>query len=119
MQPSTAEEERLRLCWTSADRPDRHFVPYTYVDACKIAGMLLKQIFTDNGTPITMHIHPSIANPNARSALSARIMVCTDGRQNMARILSRPFSTQVAILTRRRNLRGSSSPIPTQKFFTI
>ncbi|KDR85148.1 hypothetical protein GALMADRAFT_233800 [Galerina marginata CBS 339.88] len=74
VQPGTAEEERLRLCWTSADRPERHFVPYSYVEACKIAGMLLKQIFTENGTPIQMHIHPSIANINARSALGSRIM---------------------------------------------
>ncbi|KAF8225035.1 hypothetical protein L208DRAFT_445514 [Tricholoma matsutake] len=74
VQPGTAEEERLRLCWTSADRPDRHFVPYTYVEACKIAGMLLKQIFVENGVSIGMHIHPSIANVNARSALSQRIM---------------------------------------------
>lgn len=58
------------------DRPDRFFVPYTYVEACKIAGMLLKQIFVEeNGSPIGMHIHPSIANVNARSALSSRIMV--------------------------------------------
>ncbi|KAF9458211.1 hypothetical protein BDZ94DRAFT_123573 [Collybia nuda] len=74
VQPGTAEEERLRLCWTSTDRPDRHFVPYTYVEACKIAGMLLKQIFIEDGAPIGMHIHPSIANVNARSALSQRIM---------------------------------------------
>ena len=75
VQPGTAEEERLRLCWTSSDRPDRHFVPYTYVEACKMAGMQLKQIFTENGAPIPMHIHPSIANINARSTLSSRIMV--------------------------------------------
>ncbi|KAF9229472.1 hypothetical protein BS17DRAFT_771511 [Gyrodon lividus] len=74
VQPGTAEEERLRLCWTSPDRPERHFVPYTYVEACKIAGMLLKQIFVENGIPIKMHIHPSIANVNARAALSQRIM---------------------------------------------
>jgi len=76
VQPGTAEEERLRQCWTSADRPERHFVPYTYVEACKIAGMLLKQIFLENGAPIAMHIHPSIANVNARSALGSRIMAC-------------------------------------------
>lgn len=76
VQPGTAEEERLRLCWTSSDRPDRHFVPYTYVEACKIAGMLLKQIFVEDGASIGMHIHSSIANINARSALSQRIMVC-------------------------------------------
>lgn len=77
VQPGTAEEERLRLCWTSGDRPERHFVPYTYVEACKIAGMLLKQIFVHEGLPIKMHIHPSIANVNARTALSHRIMVST------------------------------------------
>lgn len=37
--------------------------------------MLLKQIFVENGVPIGMHIHPSIANVNARTALSQRIMV--------------------------------------------
>ncbi|KAF7339810.1 FAD-binding protein [Mycena venus] len=73
VQTGTAEESRLRLCWASVDRPERFFVPYTYVEACKIAGMLLKQIFVDNGAPIPMHIHPSIANVNARSALSQRI----------------------------------------------
>ncbi|KAM6498253.1 hypothetical protein JOM56_006201 [Amanita muscaria] len=74
VQHGTPEEERLRLCWTSPDRPDRHFVPYTYVEACKIAGMLLQQIFVEDGSPIKMHVHPSIANVNARSALSQRIM---------------------------------------------
>ncbi|KAF8441484.1 hypothetical protein L210DRAFT_3537300 [Boletus edulis BED1] len=73
-QPGTPEEERLRLCWISTDRPERYFVPYTYVEACKIAGMLLKQIFVGNEGPIKMHIHPSIANVNARAALSQRIM---------------------------------------------
>ncbi|EIN13496.1 hypothetical protein PUNSTDRAFT_117254 [Punctularia strigosozonata HHB-11173 SS5] len=74
VQQGTAEEERLRLCWTSKQRPERYFVPYTFVEACKIAGMLLKQIFVENGEPIKMHIHSSIANVNARAALSARIM---------------------------------------------
>ncbi|KAJ7225709.1 hypothetical protein GGX14DRAFT_640497 [Mycena pura] len=74
VQPATTEEERLRLCWTSVERPERFFVPYTYVEACKIAGMLLKQIFVENGAPIPMHIHSSIANINARNALSQRIM---------------------------------------------
>ena len=75
MQPGTAEEERLRLCWSTPDRPERYFVPYTYVEACKISGMLLKQIFVQDGQPIRMHIDSSIANINARAALSARIMV--------------------------------------------
>lgn len=37
--------------------------------------MLLKQIFVENGEPIKFHIDSSIANINARAALSARIMV--------------------------------------------
>ncbi|KAI0361744.1 hypothetical protein OH77DRAFT_1585799 [Trametes cingulata] len=74
VQPGTAEEERLRLCWSSPDRPERYFVPYTYVEACKVSGMLLKQIFIHEGQPIRMHIDSSIANVNVRAALSARIM---------------------------------------------
>ncbi|KAI0307973.1 hypothetical protein B0F90DRAFT_1807310 [Multifurca ochricompacta] len=74
IQPNTNEAERLKLCWDSPDRPDRHFVPYTYVEACKIAGILLKQIFVENGEAIKFHIDSSIANINARAALSARIM---------------------------------------------
>nr|GAT47855.1 predicted protein [Mycena chlorophos] len=74
INPNTPEEERLRLCWMSPDRPERYFVPYTFVDACKVANMLLKQIFLEEGVPIPMHIHSSIANPNARSALSQRII---------------------------------------------
>jgi hypothetical protein len=76
VEPGTPEEERLRLCWSSPDRPERYFVPYTYVEACKMAGMLLKQIFIENGAAIPMHIHSSIANVNARNALSSRIIVC-------------------------------------------
>ncbi|CDO72343.1 hypothetical protein BN946_scf184977.g40 [Trametes cinnabarina] len=74
VQPGTAEEERLRLCWSTSERPERYFVPYTYVEACKVSGMLLKQIFIHNGQPIRMHIDSSIANVNVRAALSARIM---------------------------------------------
>ncbi|KAJ7630750.1 hypothetical protein FB45DRAFT_916476 [Roridomyces roridus] len=74
VQSGTSEEGRLRQCWSTPERPERFFVPYTFVEACKIAGTLLKQIFVDAGNPIPMHIHPSIANPNARSALSQRIL---------------------------------------------
>ena len=75
VQPGTAEEERLRLCWSTPDRPERYFVPYTYVEACKISGMLLKQIFVQDGQPIRMHIDSSIANVNVRATLAQRIMV--------------------------------------------
>src|SRR5882762_9797865 len=113
VQPGTAEEERLRLCWTSPDRPDRHFVPYTYVEACKIAGMLLKQIFVHDGLPIKMHIHPSIANVNARTALSHRIMASIFSLSHYAMLMV--CSTLVGILPPPRSRRVSSSQIPTPK----
>lgn len=50
-------------------------MPYTFVEACKIHGILLKQIFIHDGQPIRMHIDSSIANVNVRATLSARIMV--------------------------------------------
>ncbi|KIP12596.1 hypothetical protein PHLGIDRAFT_262771 [Phlebiopsis gigantea 11061_1 CR5-6] len=74
VQPGTHEEERLRLCWNSPDRPERYFVPYTFVEACKVQGILLKQIFLHEGKPIRMHIDSSIANVNVRAALSQRIV---------------------------------------------
>ncbi|CAK5280146.1 unnamed protein product [Mycena citricolor] len=74
VQPGSPEGGRLYACWKSADRPERYFVPYTYVDACKVANVRLKQIFIENGEAIQMHIHASIANLNVRSALSQRIM---------------------------------------------
>ncbi|KAI0079610.1 hypothetical protein K474DRAFT_1591692 [Panus rudis PR-1116 ss-1] len=73
VQPGTLEADRLRMCWSTPDRPERYFVPYTYVEACKVSGMLLKQIFIHNGQPIRMHIDSSIANVNVRATLSARI----------------------------------------------
>lgn len=93
VQPGTTEEERLRLCWASRDRPDRFFVPYTYVDACKISQMFLKQVFLEDGQPIRMHIDSSIANVNVRATLSARIMVsfCTsDFTSSVKRYWSSP-----------------------------
>ncbi|GJE86005.1 hypothetical protein PsYK624_020850 [Phanerochaete sordida] len=74
VQPGTPEEERLRLCWNSPDRPERYFVPYTFIEACKVQGMLLRQIFIHEGQPIRMHIDSSIANVNVRAALSLRIL---------------------------------------------
>jgi hypothetical protein len=78
VQNGTPEEERLRFFWSKPDRPERYFVSYTYVEACKVAGMHLRQIFIDNGEPIKMHIHQSIANINARTALAQRIMVIAE-----------------------------------------
>ena len=75
--PGSPEGERLRLCWDkNQDRPDRFFVPFTYVDACNAAGTFLKQIFIENGEPIKFHIDSSIANINTRATLSLQIAVC-------------------------------------------
>ncbi len=79
ISPGTAEGQRLRECWALPDRPHRFFVPYTFVEACKVAGTHLRQIFVENGAPIPIHIHSSIANVNARSTLSSRIMVSATG----------------------------------------
>lgn len=75
VQPGTPEEQRLRMCWASPDRPERFFVPYTFVDACKVQNTLIKQIFLLNGKPMGIHIHQSIANVNVRAALTQRILV--------------------------------------------
>ncbi|KDQ63777.1 hypothetical protein JAAARDRAFT_53966 [Jaapia argillacea MUCL 33604] len=110
VQPGTAEEERLRLCWLTADRPERHFVPYTYVEACKIEGQLLKQIFTHKGEPMKFHIHPSIANPNARQALSQRIQHSggdPTASQQSARVILADPATDVF-----ENLVGSYQGVP-------
>ena len=48
--------------------------------------MLLRQIFIENGHPIPMCIHSSIANPNARAVLAGRIIV-----RRFRFILSMPF----------------------------
>ncbi|KAI0029612.1 hypothetical protein K488DRAFT_56018, partial [Vararia minispora EC-137] len=72
--PGSAEGERLRMCWDkNQERPERYFVPYTFVEACKTAGTLIRQLFIENGQPLRFHLDPSIANPNTRLALSQRI----------------------------------------------
>ena len=63
------------MCWATEDRPSRYFVPYSYVEACKTAGMHLKQIFLDKNVPMSIHIHSSIANVNVRASISNRIVV--------------------------------------------
>jgi hypothetical protein len=75
--PDSAEAIRLRTCWdNSQDRPDRFFVPFTYVEACIDAGAVIKRIFVENeGTPMRFHIDSSIANVNIRQQLKERIVV--------------------------------------------
>ncbi|KAL1741483.1 hypothetical protein HDZ31DRAFT_84797 [Schizophyllum fasciatum] len=71
--PGTPEEQRLRYCWRQPDRPERFFVPYTFVDACKTARKLIPQLFIEQGEPMQFHLHPSILNVNMRQVIAERI----------------------------------------------
>lgn len=75
VKPDTREAVRLYTCWAAPHRPERHFVPYTWVDACREAGMILRPIFVQNGQPVKMHIHSSIANLNSRETIAKRVLV--------------------------------------------
>ncbi|KAG7099369.1 hypothetical protein E1B28_001225 [Marasmius oreades] len=59
-------------------RPDLrlHVVPYTYVEACRSAGGLLKQIFVEEpgSQPMAIHLHESLANLKFRDEMSLRIL---------------------------------------------
>jgi hypothetical protein len=90
--------------------------------------MLLKQIFLRDGEPIKMHIHPSIANVNARAALAQRIMVCSLISVTLNRFASSMIMVftdfndgSILAVTRlpRRSLLESSSQIPILKFLSI
>jgi len=74
IQPGTAEGERLQACWANADRPERYFVPYTWIDASREAGKMIPQIFVKDGAPIKMRIHSSIANLNSREVIATQIL---------------------------------------------
>ncbi|KAI4294478.1 hypothetical protein K525DRAFT_290767 [Schizophyllum commune Loenen D] len=71
--PGTPEEQRLRYCWKQPDRPERFFVPHTYVDACKTSRKLIPQLFIEQGEPMQFHLHSSILNVNMREVISERI----------------------------------------------
>jgi hypothetical protein len=72
----TDEGERLRACWTDEARPDRYFVPFTWVDACRAHKLELRQIFVTEGQPLKACIHPSVVNEDVRRALQLRVIVC-------------------------------------------
>jgi hypothetical protein len=73
----TDEGERLRATWTDKTRPDRYFVPLTWVDACRAHKLELRQIFVKEGQPLKIYIHPSVANENVVEAFELRIVVST------------------------------------------
>ncbi|KAF5390342.1 hypothetical protein D9757_002781 [Collybiopsis confluens] len=56
--------------------PDRWVVPLSYVETCRAMGVQLKPIFLDDGRPMHIHIHESIANINFRQKMCERIMEC-------------------------------------------
>jgi hypothetical protein len=96
VDPQSPEGERLRACWMDGKRPERYFVPYTWVDASRAHGRELKQIFIDDkGDPLLICIHHSIANVNVRDALRLRVIVCLFRLQ-----MSHPNTPHVALWRR-------------------
>ncbi|KAH8120088.1 hypothetical protein DFH11DRAFT_32037 [Phellopilus nigrolimitatus] len=75
IQPGTAEAERLCATWQVEERPHRYFVPYTWVEACKQKGRLIRQIFVDNAFPVKIHIHKTIANVKIREEVADTISI--------------------------------------------
>ncbi|KAJ3750197.1 hypothetical protein DFH05DRAFT_1385556, partial [Lentinula detonsa] len=57
--------------------PQRWVVPLTFVEACKAAGAYIKPIFLEEGVPMPIHVHESIANLKFREALYEKILFCT------------------------------------------
>ncbi|KAJ3817936.1 hypothetical protein F5880DRAFT_1315823 [Lentinula raphanica] len=57
--------------------PERWVVPLTFVEACKTAGAYIKPIFLEEGVPMPIHVHESIANIKFREALYEKILFCT------------------------------------------
>jgi hypothetical protein len=90
IDPGTKEGERLRACWTDKTRPDRYFVPFTWVDACRAHKLELRQIFVKEGQPLKVCIHPSISNPNVREALKLRIVVRPSSPHSPVPVLTLP-----------------------------
>lgn len=77
-QPGSQEAQRLKDSWQRPERPERHFVPLSWIEASKQKGKPIPQIFVDKTTaePVKIHIHAAIANPQYREELSVKIAVC-------------------------------------------
>ena len=76
MVPHHEEGERLKATWSQPNRPERHVVPWTFVESCIRAKKLLKQIFVENGHAIRFHIHESISETYLIQKTADRILVC-------------------------------------------
>ncbi|KIK71132.1 hypothetical protein GYMLUDRAFT_33264 [Collybiopsis luxurians FD-317 M1] len=68
------EPERTRIF--QLFNPERWVVPLSYVESCKAMRIRLQPIFLDEGRPMHIHIHESIANINFRQKMCERIMEC-------------------------------------------
>ena len=77
IQPDTEEAERLQLEWRDPERPQRYFVPCSWVQACREHGRLLAQIFVKDAYPVGIYIHKTIANVVVRKELADKISVRT------------------------------------------
>ncbi|KAJ4486322.1 hypothetical protein J3R30DRAFT_3697829 [Lentinula aciculospora] len=56
--------------------PERWVVPLTFVEACKTAGVHIKPVFLEDGMPMPIHVHESLANLKFREALYEKILFC-------------------------------------------
>ncbi|VDB99720.1 unnamed protein product [Peniophora sp. CBMAI 1063] len=75
INPGTEEANRLRDCWNKPDeRPERFFVPFTYIQACRAEGRLLRQIFLVAHRPLKFFVHPDIANVHTRDIIRSQIL---------------------------------------------
>ncbi|KZV71277.1 hypothetical protein PENSPDRAFT_650757 [Peniophora sp. CONT] len=73
--PGSEEGNRLIECWNKPEeRPDRFFVPFTYVQACRAEGRLLRQIFLVAHRRLKFYIHPDIANVHTRDIIRSQII---------------------------------------------
>jgi hypothetical protein len=103
LDPGSAEATRLQECWRSEERLDRHFVPYTFVDACQASKAVIPQIFLKGSKPVCFHIHSSISRSALRETISQRIAVSYDSF--CKRITLKSNSTLVGILRHPRKMR--------------
>ena len=76
IKPDTPEAARLIAVWQDNERPQRYFVPVSWIDICRARGKILPRIFVENARAVKIHLHKSIANLNTRDQLADLILVC-------------------------------------------
>ena len=85
-QPDTVEAQRLIETWRNEDRPQRYFVPFSWINTCREKRQFLHQVFVENGLPVKIHIHRSIANLNSRGDFTETIMVSSPSIMTASKI---------------------------------